>query len=115
MSQEEKANQPKQTEGVLDKFEPGGPLGPMEDRHEYEKRLNSLPDAEKELAEESTRLADICQYFSRQKMDIPAQFLEQIGRLAALTIAARVCMLKEINRGLMEFLNDVDQGPGIRH
>jgi hypothetical protein len=114
MPKDEKPNQTEQTKGLLDTFEPGGPLGPIEDRHEYERRINSLPVEEKELAQESTRFADLCQYFSQRKMDIPPQILEQVGRLSSLAIAGRIRAMKDINRALMEYLNDVDQGPGIR-
>jgi len=108
MSKDEQQNRSNRHSGALDK------LAPFDDRNQYEQRLNSLPAGQKELAEESALFADLCQYFSQQKMDIPPQFLEQIGRLSALKIAERVCTLKEINRALMEYLSDVDQGPGIR-
>src|SRR5947208_15370665 len=113
MSKEEKKDQMNATRGALDKFEPGGELGPIEDRNEYEQRLNSLPLDQRELAQENTRLADLCHYFSEQKMDIPPELLEQIGRLSKLTISERIRSLKNINRQLMEYVNDVDQGPGI--
>lgn len=114
MSKNEKPKQPKPMIGRLDTFEPGGPSGSVEDRNEYENRINSLPPEEKELAQESTRLADLCQYFSQQKMDIPTQILERVGRLSALGIAERIHALKDINHALMEYLNDVGQRPGIR-
>ena len=71
MSNDEKKGQSNITGSPLDKFEPGGELGPIEDRNEYEQRLNSLPPVQKELAQESTRFADLCQYFSQQKIDLP--------------------------------------------
>ena len=114
MSKEEKKDQPNTTRGPLDKFEPGGQLGPIEDRNEYEQRLVSLPLEQRELAQENTRLADLCHYFSEQKMDIPPEILDQIGRLSKLTISERIRALKNINRQLMENVNDVNQGPGIR-
>ena len=71
MSNDEKKGQSSTTGGPLDKFEPGGELGPIEDRNEYERRFNSLPPDQKELAQESARFADLCQYFSQQKIDLP--------------------------------------------
>ncbi len=114
MSKEGKKDQPSTTRGPLDKFEPGGELGPIEDRNEYEQRLNSLPPDERELAQENTRFAGLCQYFSQQKMDVPPEVLEQVGRLSKRPISERVRSLKNINRELMEYLNDVGQDPGIR-
>jgi hypothetical protein len=52
MSKEGKS---KNTTGALARFEPGGNLGPVEDRNEYDQRLKSLRVAEKELAEERAR------------------------------------------------------------
>ena len=60
MSKEEKSNL---TTGALARFGSGGDLGPVEDRNEYDQRLKSLPAGNKELAEESARFADLCQYF----------------------------------------------------
>ena len=48
MSKDEKENRSKPKSGALDKFEPGGELGPLDDRNEYEQRLNSLPAEQKE-------------------------------------------------------------------
>jgi hypothetical protein len=114
MSNDEKKGQSNTTGGPLDKFEPVGELGPIEDRNEYERRLSSLPPDQKELAQESTRFADLCQYFSQQKIDVPLEVMEQIGRLSTLAIVERIRTLKGMNRALMEYLDDVGQDPGIR-
>ena len=114
MSEDEKKGRSSKAGGPLDKFEPGGELGPIEDRNAYEQRLRSLPPDQRELAQENTRLADLCHYFSEQKMDVPPEVLEQVGRLSKLAISERIRALKNINRELMEYLNDVGQDPGIR-
>lgn len=114
MSKEEKKGQSSKVGGPLDRFEPGGDLGPIEDRNEYEQRLRSLPPDQRELAQENTRLADLCHYFAEQKMDVPPAVLEQVGRLPKVAISERIRVVKDINRELMEYLNDVGQGPGIR-
>lgn len=54
MLKDDERSQPKNTEGALNKFEPGGALGPIEDRNEYEQRLNALPPDQNQLAQEST-------------------------------------------------------------
>jgi hypothetical protein len=109
-----KHGDPKRTEGALDKFETGGELGPVENRNQYEQRINSLPAKEKELAQESARFADLCRFFALQKMDLPADALDQLGRVSKLAIPARIQAMKSLNRRLMEYLNDVGQDPGIR-
>ena len=110
----EKKKRSSKAGGALDRFEPGGDLGPIEDRNEYEQRLNSLPLEQRDLAQENTRFADLCHYLSEQKMDVPPNVLERVGRLSMVTISERIRALKNINRELMEYLNDVDKGPGIR-
>ena len=114
MSKDEEENQSKPESGALDKFEPGGELGPLDDRNEYEQRLHSLPLGQKELAHESTRFADLCQYFSQQKMDIPTSIVERVRNVSKLPAPDRIRAMKDINRELMEYLNDVGQDPGIR-
>jgi hypothetical protein len=43
MSKDEQDNRSRQESAALDKFGPGGEFGPIDDRNEYEQRLNSLP------------------------------------------------------------------------
>ena len=111
MSKEEEA---KDTTGALARFGSGGDLGPIEDRNEYDQRLKSLPSGEKELAQESARFADLCQYFERQRMDVPVEILDQLGRASRLAIPERVEAMKKLNQRLMEYLDNVGQDPGIR-
>jgi hypothetical protein len=114
MLQDEKENRSKRKAGALDKFGPGCALGAIEDRDEREQRLDSLPAEQKELAEESTRFADLCQYFAQQKMDIPPSIVERVRSVSKLPAPDRIRAMKDINRELMEYLNDVGQDPGIR-
>jgi hypothetical protein len=101
--------------GALDGFESGGDLEPVEDRNRYDERLDSLPPREKELAQESARFADLCQYFERQRMDIPMEIVDQLGRASRLAIPEeRIEAMKKLNQKLMEYLDNVGQGPGIR-
>src|ERR1700747_531403 len=89
-------------------------VSPIEDRNEFERRLDALPPDQKELAQENARFADLCRYFSDKKMDIPPQVLDQVGRLARLPIVDRIRVLKDANRTLMEYLSDVGEDPQIR-
>jgi hypothetical protein len=114
MSKDEEKRESSNAGGPLGKFEPGGELSPIEDRNQYEQRLDSLPADHKELARESTRFADLCQYFCQQEVDVPPQIREQVERLSKLAIAERIRAVKNINRELMEYLNDVGQDSGIR-
>ena len=104
----------KEIEGALSKFEPGGELGPIEDRNEYESRITRLPPEEKELAEERARFADLCHYFSEQKMDLPPQVVDEVGRVSKLAVRDRIDAMKKLNQAVMEYLHDVGQDPRIR-
>src|SRR5205823_624181 len=95
------AKDPRETPATMNRFESGGDLSSIEDRNEYEKHRGALPADQKELAQESTRLADLCQYFSIEKMDIPPQVLGRVTDLRTLTIPERIRALKEINKELM--------------
>jgi hypothetical protein len=112
MAKDEEESQSKP--GLRNNFEPGSALGPIEDRNEYEQRLAGLMPDQRQLAQESTRLADLCDYFSRQKIDIPIGIVEQVAGLPRQTAAERLRVLVDVNRALMEYLSDVDQNPGIR-
>ena len=114
MSKGEKENRSKPESGALHKLEPGGELGPIEDRNEYEQRLSSLPVEQKGFAEESTRIADLCQYFFQQKIDIPPSIVDRLGNVSKLPVPDRIHAMKDINRELMEYVNDVGEDPGIR-
>ena len=103
-----------QHRGAVGKFDAGGEFGPIEDRNEFERRLDSLPPDQKELAQENACFADLCRYFSDKKIDIPPQALDQVGRLARLPIEDRIRVLKDANQTLMEYLNDVGEDPQIR-
>lgn len=113
MGNDRKTDGSKNNPGTLNRFEPGHELGPIEDRNEYEQRIDALPTDQQELAQESTRLADLCQYFSTQKIDIPPQLVERITSLRRLATPERIRVLKEVNKALMEYLNDVGQDSGI--
>lgn len=104
----------KQRGETAHKFEAGGELGPIENRDEYDQRLEALAPQERELAQQSARFADICRYFADKKMDIPPQVLDLVGGLSRSPVADRIRILKDANQRLMEYLNDVGEDPKIR-
>ena len=104
----------KAARGMLDKFEPGSESGPIDDRAEREQRLNQLPRRERELAHQCARLAELCQYFSEEKMDIPADILDRIGQVSKRELLERIRELASINQALMECLNRAESGSQLR-
>jgi hypothetical protein len=105
------ANSPKEN---LDRFEPRGNLGAIENKNEYEARINSLPADERELARESARFADLCRYFERVHADIAPEFIDQLGVAARLPVEQRIRAMKKLNQSLMEYLSNVGNDSGFR-
>ena len=99
---------------MSNRFDTRGELGPMEAREAREERLKRLPAEERELAEESARLADLCQYFSAERMDMPPEILDRVGHLSRLPIPDRIRALKDIKQALMEYLDRVGEDPQLR-
>ena len=99
---------------MLDRFGPGGDLGAIEDREKREQRIASLPQAERSLAREPARFADLCKYFSQQKMDLPREVAAEIFRVSILPMADRTVAMRRFNKILMEHLDDDGQGSGVR-
>jgi len=64
-----------QHRGAVGKFDAGGELGPIEDRNEFERRLDALPPDQKELAQENTRFADLCATFLTKRWTSLLKFL----------------------------------------
>ena len=98
----------------LGRFEPGGELGSSWDRREHENRINALPDKERQLAQELSRFADLCQYFERERMDVPAEIVDELSRTSRLPIPQRLEAMRKLNQRLMESLPNVGDGPRIR-
>ncbi len=114
MSLEEHQTKQGSATGSLARFLPGGELGPISDRQEYERRVNALPPEQREFAEESTRFADIWQYFSEHRVQLPKGVVNQVSGLAQLTTVEQTTVLRRINQELMEYLNDVGEDSGVR-
>lgn len=71
------------------------------------------PTQEKELAEVCARFADLCQYFSQQNMDLPAQIVEEVRLVSKLAVDDRIIRMKRLNQELMEYLDDAGPDPQV--
>jgi hypothetical protein len=69
---------------------------------------------EKELAEVCAGFADLCQYFSRENMDLPAHIADEIRFASKLAIADRIARMKRLNQELMGYLHRACPRPQIR-
>jgi hypothetical protein len=101
-------------QGSLRKFLPGGEFGALENPEEYERRMNALPAAQREFAEEGRRFANLWQYFAEHRMQLPRHIVEQISELSKLPSAEQIATMRRVNRALMEYLNDVGEDSRVR-
>ena len=76
------------------------------------------PDAasaqEAELTEVCARFADLCQYFSQQNIDLPAQIVDEVRSVSKLAVGDRIARMKRLNQELMEYLHAAGPGPQVR-
>ena len=93
---------------------PGVPMMPVGDRFEYEEQMNELPDDERDLAIEVTRLADTSRYFAENDMQIPPHISRDIAGSRKLSVPERVKRVREINDELMEYLHSVSENSEFR-
>jgi len=94
--------------------EPGGDLGPITDRRDYENHINALPDDQRQLAQELSRFADLCQFFEHENVDVPAEIVDELGRASRIPVPERLEAMKKLNQRLMESLPNVGDGNRIR-
>jgi hypothetical protein len=92
----------------------GASAVPVADRFDYEQQMNDLPDGERELAIEVTRLADLSRYFSEKEMQVPPHIYRELVALRKLAVPQRVEKMREINEELMEYLHSVSEDSELR-
>jgi hypothetical protein len=78
----------------------------------YRACFQGLGPNEQQLAEKTRRLADLCQYFTKHQIDIPADMVERVTTLSKLTVPDRFRTLVAVNHDLMEYLNAVARVDG---
>jgi hypothetical protein len=106
MLDDKNAGQPKKSPDTPNRFEYGDESCPIANRTEHEQRPHASNTDEKKLSRECTRLADVCQYFSARKVDIPPHLAERVGSLRRLEIPERIRALKEVNEALLKYLDE---------
>jgi hypothetical protein len=100
---------------LLQKFQPGGDLGPIEDRDEWEERVRSHAPQDRELLQELTRFADLWRYFQENKDKLGPEVLAALKEVPQLSVPERIERMREINQKLMERIPDAGEGPKFRN
>src|SRR5581483_11138120 len=92
-------------DGIRKHFLPGGKLAPINDLAEYERQMNALPPSERELAQEVTICANMCQFFSEKNWTVPHQIRVSMLDVKNLEIPEPIGRMREINQELMEIIH----------
>jgi mannitol-1-phosphate/altronate dehydrogenase len=100
---------------LLQKFQPGGESGPIEDRDEWEQRVQSHAPQERELLQELTRFADLWRYFQENKETFGPEILAALTEVPQLAVPERIERMREIIQKLMERIPDAGEGPEFRN
>jgi hypothetical protein len=100
---------------LLNKFQPGGERGPIEDRDEWERRMQSHAPPDRELLQELTRFAGLWRYFQEQKETIGPEILDTLKEVPKLAVNARVDRMRQINHKLMERISNASEGSKFRN
>jgi hypothetical protein len=100
---------------LLQKFQPGGESGPIEDRDEWEQRVQSHAPMERELLHELTRFADLWRYIHENKEKLGPEILAVLKKVPQMAVPERIERMREINQKLMERIPDAGEGPKFRN
>jgi hypothetical protein len=100
---------------LLKKFQPGGDLGPIEDRDEWEQRVQSHVPQDRELLQELTGFADLWRYFQENKETLGPEVLAALKEVPQLAVPERIERMREINQRLMERIPDAGEDPKFRN
>jgi hypothetical protein len=94
-------------------FQPGGKFAPIEDRREYEEKLQSLPPEERDLTQALTEFANLWQYFSERNEKLGPEIVDAISEVHKLPVPERIARVREINQKLMQRV-DAGEDPQFR-
>ena len=100
---------------LLQKFQPGGESGPIADRDEWEKRVQSHASPDRELLQELTRFDDLWRYFQENKEKLGPEILAALKEVPKLAVPERIQRMREINQKLMERIPDAGEGFKFRN
>jgi hypothetical protein len=100
---------------LLQKFQPGGELGPISDRDEWEKQVQSHTSQDRELLQELSRFGDLWRYFQENNEKLGPTILSVLKELPRLEVPERIRRLREINQKLMERIPDAGKGLRFRN
>jgi len=99
---------------LLHDFPRGRDLEPAADLDEWEKTVAAAPERERELLRELARFADLWRFLSEREQELGEAVVADIAAVHRVPLAERIARLKEINRKLMERIEDAGRGSQLR-
>ena len=100
---------------MLRQMQPGGELAAFASRQEWERLVDSNPPESQDLLRELARFADLWRYFQEREEKLGPEIVRDVGQVHRLNLAERASQLKDINRRLMQRVNDASKGTQSRH
>jgi hypothetical protein len=100
---------------LLRKFQPGGESGPILDRDEWEKRVQSHASPERELLQELSRFDDLWRYFQENGEKLGPEIISALKEMPKLAVAGRIQRMREINQKLLERIPDAGKSLEFRN
>jgi hypothetical protein len=87
---------------------------PINDPREYEEQMAVLPSDEKTVVEALTRFANLCQFLSDRRLELPDHITSGLRSAAELSATERVAIIERLNQELLEYIHRVSADSGIR-
>jgi hypothetical protein len=100
---------------LLQKFQAGGNSGPIADRDEWEKQVQSHASQDRELLQELTRFSDLWRYFQEKTEKLGPTILAVLKEVPKFEVQERIQRIREINQKLMERIPDAGEGLKFRN
>jgi len=98
---------------LLQRFQPGGVCGPIDDRNEWTRRVHAHTPERRELLQELTRFADLCRYLKERHQDLGPEILTSLAEVAGMALPDRIQRIRAINQQLMERIPNGGEDPGL--
>ena len=100
---------------IMQRFQPGGDHGPIEDRNEWDKLIASREPGERELLQELTNFCDLSKFLAEHNQSLEAGIITSLEQVHKLAIPERILRLREINQQLMQQVACVGEDRQLRN
>lgn len=100
---------------IIERFQPGGDHGPIEDRNAWDQLVRSRGPEEGELLQELTNFFDLSKFLEGHNQALGESIVSALEQVHKLPIPERISRLREINQELMQRVADVGADSQFRN